>query len=198
MTDIQRVKAVWTGFPGGPGVSTFYTSAVGIMVPAVHTFFVTLLDLLPSDVSIQVESSGDTIDDANGAITGSWVSPPQPVVVGGFAGTYSAPSGACITWLTDAVVAGHRLKGRTFIVPLGTNAYQNDGTIAPANLAIIQGAATLLSGVLANGMLVLARPFAGAPAVPPKPARPARAGVSAPVTGSRVADKAAVLRSRRD
>src|SRR5450759_543108 len=72
MTSIQRVRCDWTGFIGQPGVSTFYAVAASTLVPQLRAFFDAIKLLLPTDVNIQVEGSGDELESTTGALTGSW------------------------------------------------------------------------------------------------------------------------------
>lgn len=118
MVAIERVRVAFTGFPGGPGVSTFYASNAGAMTGALWNMYDNLKTRMPANVAIQVETAGDTIDADTGALTGSWSIAPLVQLFGTQPGAYSAPSGAALTWLTNTVLNGSRVRGRTFVVPL--------------------------------------------------------------------------------
>ena len=62
--------------------------------------------------------------------------------------------GACITW--RSTLATRSGRGRTFIVPLYTNAYESNGTLAAGALTTLQNAATAMvnsSKSLGNGAI---------------------------------------------
>ena len=198
MANIDRVRVALTGFPGGPGVATMY----GLSGPALFPFVVALWGhlavVMPPDVSIRVEPSGDTINDADGTLTGGWSIAPVTGVVGAAAGAYAAPAGACITWLTSDILDHHRVKGRTFVVPLGLANYEADGTLTSGTATgLATAGAEFVTGTAGNAV-VWHRPRKARAATLTLPARVARVGGHAIITGSRVADKVAVLRSRRD
>lgn len=191
---IVRVTAEWTGFQGAPGYSNFFFEAGGQGVPdsdrtiQVAEFFDTLASRLPQQVTVAVDQEVAIIDEATGQLI-SYESNPEPIEdIEGTATAvngYSSATGGVITWLTDTVVGGGRVQGRTFIVPLSSISYQTDGTLTSGTLDVLRNAAALLAGEAA-GFRVWSRPRNGG------------SGVAAPVTGYRVPDMTAVLRSRRD
>lgn len=191
---IQRVTSVWTGFSGAPGYTNFYflgNAEVGGIAAnfSVRMFWQEIRDRIPAGVTIATEAEHANIDETTGEVI-SYYTPEHEgamSVAGSAAGGYSAPSGAVVGWNTDTVRAGRRVRGRTFIVPLGGNAYQSDGTLNPGVQTAIQGAANdLIASTVGNELVVWARPVNGA------------GGVAAPVVSARVPDMGAVLRSRRD
>lgn len=191
---ISRVTAQWSGFPGAPGYSNFHfqssTGTPDVAAPraAVRAFFAALPTRLPNGVTIRVSETVEILDDVTGGLVDyatddTTLNP----VVGTGAGSYAGPSGAVVNWLTNTVVNGRRLRGRTFVVPLASGAYDADGTLGSPTLANVNDAAAVLSGAgFSLGFGILSRP-AGGGAI--------RFGE---VTGHRVPDMAAVLRSRRD
>lgn len=203
MSALERMRIDWTGFKGGPGVSTLYFADAAAAQDDVRTFFVSVAASVPNDVILQEESFGDVIDDTNGVISGTWVGANSLPKTGEGIGVYAAPVGFCIEWLTAAIVGRRRLRGRTYLVPQMPTVFDTDGSLLPASQnAFITDAQTLVAAQGAN-MRVWSRPQAATPAWTDKhgkvhPARAARAGSSAAVIGARVPDKAVVLRSRRD
>ena len=107
MTDLYRCRASWTGFSGAPGVTTMYGLVSGALVTTMHDLFVALGPYLPDSVTVQVEATGDVIDDATGALTGAWTDTPVLPVVGGSAAQYAAPQ-----WLLHQLEHHHH-PGRT-------------------------------------------------------------------------------------
>lgn len=203
MVNIDRVRVSWTGFPGAPGVSTFYFTAAPPHLTALQNVYGNCANLFPADVTIRVEGSGDTIDPLTGLIVGQWTGTAPAVVTGTYTGGYSAASGGLIRWNTGTVLSGRRLRGRTFLVPLAGIAYQNDGTISDSQLGIIQGAANGLVAAATGVFVVHNRPRAASPAWTDvhgrlHPAVTSRAGGFSAVTSALAIDKSVVLRSRRD
>jgi hypothetical protein len=181
---MNRVRVVWSGLGGLPGLSTFYMDTATSDPTAIRTFFDAIKTQFPSPLTWQVENSGDKVNEINGEIVGSWAGPAQTVVSGISAAAYSAPSGAIVRWITGAVVDGRRPTGRTFLVPLLSSAYDSSGTLSSTAVTTIQGAATALVSALA--LKVWHRPKAGT------------GGQALVITSALVPDKAYVLRRRRD
>lgn len=191
---ILRTTAVWSGFAGAPGYTNFFFAAFGsgdsaeLEVARTREFFRALSSDLPESVTIQVQQEAAILDEATGDLQ-SYVqveTAPTPVT-GGSGAVFSAASGAVVSWNTDTVVRGRRVRGRTFIVPLDTTAYDAQGTLASSTISLLNDAANALRGDGSGPQLVIwARPRTGAD------------GAIAPVTSHRVADRVAVLRSRRD
>lgn len=201
MTGMLRVTAKWAGFSGAPGYSNFFfrdfaagneptqAQAQG-GVNRVNTFLGAIQTLLPPNVNITVQPIVDVIEETTGQLTTSF-SVPTPTAVPGTSTvtTYSAPTGAVVTWRTAGVRAGRRVRGRTFLVPLATNCYQADGTLDTAKAATLATASAALADSSGTPDLgVWARPTS----------KGASDGVWWLVTNATVPDMAAVLRSRRD
>lgn len=193
MTTLYRNRAIWSGISGTPGYSTFYSS--GAPNPAaIRTFFAAIQNLIPSPCSIQVLGAGETIDDSNDAITGTW-STAAPTAVACAGAAYAAPAGALIQWTTTTVRRRRILRGRTFIVPLVSTSYTTSGNITGASVTTLQNAATALVTAFAGTLLVYGRQILNYETEPPTLVA---AGTSAPVTGALVQSKVVTLRTRRD
>lgn len=191
---ITRVTAVWSGFTGAPGYTNFFFDAFGVgdevdlEVGRVRAFFQAVRETLPNDVLIQVQQEAAIIDETSGELMGysQSTTPPQSVV-GYSTAAYSAPSGACVTWNTEAIARGRRLRGRTFVVPLSSGSYDAAGTLTPQSQQFLNAGATALIGDGTGPQMVIwSRPRDGV------------GGSIGAVTSHRVADKVAILRSRRD
>lgn len=198
MTTLYRTRVNWTGFPGAPGVSTFYSLVEGAMQGSIRTLFASIGGLIPADVTLNVEYSGDAFNDVNGDLVGSWSEAAMDPVVGTGTGVYSAPSGLAIDWLTETIVDSHHLRGRTYIVPLIGSAYEDDGSIASATLTALVDPLNVFVGAVTGAMVVWHRPREARDADATHRAVTARAGSHGLVTTSSVPDKAVILRSRRD
>lgn len=196
--DIFRLTARWTGFSGAPGFSNFYFAAGtldgGILGDVAQdagdnliTAFAGLQSVLPTGVSISIESevavlnseTGEVLDYEQINVTGR--------SDGTAAGGYAGPTGAVINWRTNDVRFGRRIRGRTFLVPLASTAFDGQGSLSAGALADVQEFADdVRAGFVGAEFGVWSRPRQGA------------GGVFATVTSHNVPDLAAVLRSRRD
>lgn len=192
---LYRHRVNWTGLPGMPALSTFYTATAPTDADtvAIRDFFVAVGDRIASGVTIQVENSGATIDEATGALTGGWgpTTAVLPVTTTGGV-NYAAPAGAVVQWVTAGVVHNRIVKGATFLVPLSSTVYDTAGTIGTGGLDDIRAAAAAFVVAMGTDLRVWSRPFTGSPTVP------ARSGSQHAVVSSLVPDKTVVLRSRRD
>lgn len=180
----------WTGFPGAPGFTNLYflggltQSEVDAVNGYLQTFTDNLHFFVPSNVTLQARQQVEEIDPGAGTLLGVLNSTTAPSAwTGAVTGLYSAPSGAVINWQTPGIHAGRRVRGRTFVVPLGGTQYDSSGTLLAGAVTGINAAATALN---ASTLGVWARPRPGVP------------GAIYNTTGNSVPDKACVLRSRRD
>lgn len=191
---IHRVIARWSGFPGAPGYTNFFFTGDGAGGAAQESrlraigFFEALRSRIPADVEVLVEPEVAVIDELTGMTQEFIVATDaaNPVLFTG-AGGYSAPSGAVVTWNTAGVANGRRVRGRTFVVPLANTAYEDDGTLTfPALNDLRDAGAAMVGTGFDSGFGIWSRPRSGG------------GGGFYEVNSYRVADKAAVLRSRRD
>ena len=185
MTELYRVRTALTGFPGGPGVATMYFLDVATAVASVDTFWADVHDRYPEVMSAHVENAGDIIEDTTGDLTGAWSATAVGSHAGGGTGPYAAPAGACITWNTGTIANHRRLRGRTFIVPMNSDRFEDDGSLDPATITILQNAANALITSQSESFVIYHRKNGGV-------------GSNGLVTSATVHDKVAVLRSRRD
>lgn len=198
MATLTRIRATWTGFSGGPGVSTFYSLGSISAVPDIRALFLGLATYLPTDVQIQVENVGDLINDVNGELTGAWSVDPVLPVNGTSPGPYAAPVGVMAKWTTATILDGHRVAGRTFIVPVEGGFFSPDGTPNTDDLNALRGVVSTYFAAAVGDLVVWHRPRVAKAATAYHPAVTARAGGSGVVVACNVPDKAVVLRSRRD
>lgn len=193
MALMWRVIARWTGGQIGTGFTNLFftegTSTAQLAADSVKTFFssgTTAGANLAPGITISFPSLVDVMDPETGTlITSVPITAPSPLTSSG-SGTYSAPTGSCVTWVTSGVVAGHRVFGRTFIVPLAMSAFQADGTLSAVHISDLSAAAIAFIAA-APELVVWHRP---GPAL-------TGGGSTHPVLAARIVDKAAVLTSRR-
>lgn len=197
MAHIFRLKTILTGFAGGPGVTTMYFRDVNTAVSSVNQFWLSAGLLIPVAVNIKVDNLGDVIEDSTGDLVDNWLADPVAGFAGGTAGAYAAPAGGAITWETGTIRNSHRLRGRTFVVPLVATAYEANGSLTADAITSLTSAAAGLLATQNTSFCIWHRPFAGAAATATKPARAPYIGSNSLVTGGIVRDRVAVLRSRQ-
>jgi hypothetical protein len=199
MGRILRIKINWTGFIGSPGYTNLYFEPIPegdpitqATVDAAHlkvqTWMIAVKPFLPTNVQITVDSQVAELDESTGEIQTFWTIAAPTLQTGTMAGSYTAGAGLCITWSTGGVRKGRRVRGRTFLAPLGGANYEADGTLNNANLGALRGAATTLAADSNGVRLVI---YARTPgAIIPD-------GGAYDVTAASINDKVAFLTSRR-
>lgn len=200
MADVFKVTAVWTGFVGSPGYSKFAfqlldtQTALDAAGTAVRTFFDSIKVLLQPSWTVQVQSEIAIFDMATGRLTNqaTMTTTPAPVVGTSAQTTYVGGAGAYVAWRTPIIFNGHRVQGRTFLVPLAAT-ITTDGTLAPSTITTIQGAGNALIATSAADFVIWSKQFN---MVDNKPVQVG--GALGPVTSCSVPDKTGILRSRRD
>lgn len=201
MSYIYKVTAAWTGFNGAPGYSNFFWQAPGEFEgePPINvadacnevSFFLEgIKSLLPNAVRVTISSDVPALHADTGKMatvtTGGTFG---PTIGTGGAGSYSGASGACVTYRTAGVRNGRRVRGRTFLVPLAAGAYDTDGTLNGSAITTLKTAADGFLTITGSHKLgVWARPTAPG----------ASDGAWHEILSTSVADKVAILRSRRD
>lgn len=199
MTEIARLTINWTGFLGGPGYTNlhFRDFSEGTVSQAVIDGSISKTDawlsawtgLIPAGVSFVINKTVEILNAENGQLERYAAGTPVATRVGTSAGKYAAGSGACINWYSNVVKNGRRIRGRTFMVPLGDYALSTNGTIDDPRLVGMQDATTLLMNATSQGRLgIWSRPSAPG----------ATDGIWAEAQTFRINDKLAQLRSRRD
>jgi hypothetical protein len=196
VTALFKVQARWNGWAGAPGYTNLYfetsdplSGGAQQAVDNVRAFFATIKDFIPGACSVLVSPTVDMVEDTDGELDDTiTVATPPLVVTGGSGATFAAVAGACITWKTAGVVAGRRVRGRTFIVPMSANQYQADGSLVDAAIPILVGAASALRTATGPTFVIWHRPTGS----------PASGGSSFAVTAQSISDKVSYLSSRRD
>lgn len=184
MATLNRYRVIWTGGPGGEGVSTFYALPTATTALAeIRTFFLSIRALFPSTFSWSFPNSGDQIEDSTGQISGAWSAAAAAPTAGTAPGsTYAAGVGARVRWQTQLILNGRRTRGTTFLTSLSTSAYDAQGTLDTAALNTIQTSADAL--VAGTDLVIYSRPHNGS------------FGYGL-VIGATVPDRVTSLRSRR-
>jgi hypothetical protein len=194
MATLHRVRARWSGFQGSPGFSNFYFDTAALPnLGALRTFFDSSKGFWAPGVSVQIENTGDTISDQDGSLQGSWSTTSVFSVDSAGTGGYAGAAGAVVHWNTSTVVRGRRLRGRTFLVPMNSSAYDTSGTISSGLKTNLEGAAAAMVSALGSTFRIWSRPLRN-----PTTGAITANGTNSAVTSSRVPDLAVSLRSRRD
>lgn len=192
--DMLRITARWAGFPGAPGYSNFFFAGGGGLIgdqnqvaDRIANAFKGVSNHLAAGTSITIEPEAAVVDSDTGEVTDFRnIDPIAPITSSG-SGSYAGPAGAVVNWRTSDLRNGRRIRGRTFMVPLATSAFDNTGSLAPAALTGLNAfASAIRAGDLDSEFGVWSRPINGS------------GGVFATVTSHSVPDMVAVLRSRRD
>ena len=162
-------------------------------VDDVDTFWTALANLMDNAITWTVGPEVPILDEETGELVGV-----TSVTAGTGAGTAAGDAlpyatQGLVRLATDDFVAGRRVRGRIFLPGIDENFNAATGIPSSTFLSTVQTAVTNL--IAAGGLLVWARPFAGAEG---PPVRPARLGSKASITASTVWTQWAVMRSRRD
>lgn len=191
---VLEYRVNWQGPTGGPGVTVLHgrpsdlisdQDAANELSERAHAFFSELTALVPSGYTLSFPGEVVELNTTTGALEDVYAVPPQAnvVMVGG--GDWGAPAGARIEWRTSAIVAGRRLQGRTFIVPITALAFDTSGTLDPeAITALTNAAEEYLTGGTPDQVdpCIWSRTH----------------GILADITAYLVPDEVTILRSRRD
>lgn len=199
MANVWQYTALWNGFTGAPGYSRFYFTALANQTlidsagSALRTFFNALQPYLSTGWTVQIQQPVPYFDEVNGALLGEDRQTTQPLAVNGTSSTaiWSGGVGALCSWRTASFFNGHRVRGRTYLVPL-RGQQDVDGTLLAAAQNTITSAANALITAGGGNFVVWSRVFSA----PPKPQQ--INGTHSTITTVVVPDKTAVLRSRRD
>lgn len=193
---LARVVVDWSGtmVRGQSNSVLMFEAGTGTVdTTALRACFATAALALPSGLTVTIPSSGDLVDEFTGTLIGAWTGSAVSTVAGSGGTKCAAGVGACATWQTGMVVAGKRLRGRTFLVPLASDAYDVDGTLTTAVKGYLDSFAGSLAAMPA--FAVWHRPtFTGT-----GPGKTNNGdGASRLVATGTIRDKVAVLTSRRD
>lgn len=190
MTTLHRLVVQWQGpMVVGNAVSVLHWDGSDNAAPpvaAVSAAFEAAKALFPVNLHIIVPGSGDTIEDTTGELTDVWTASGGDDIEGTGAYGTAAGAGACIGWTTGGIINGRKLRGRTFIVPIHTMNYDDDGTLAPSSMVVLNGLANALQA--AGPLAIWHRPTTVG----------GSDGNSYGVIANKVRDKVAFLSSRRD
>lgn len=184
---LKRIQVTMAGGTMGAGVATHYwaSSTTGFQ-PAVKAFWTSVAAIMSGYVTVTVPTTGEEFDDVTGLLTGSWSEGTGAAITGGGSGSYAGGVGACVGWSTGGIHNGRKVRGRTFIVPLASNTYDSDGSLAAATVTSLNTAAATLVTAGSTKLAIWSRPSVAVPV-----------GGAYPITAGLVKDHVSWLRSRR-
>jgi hypothetical protein len=136
-------------------------------------------------LAVTVPNSGDTIDVATGDINGVWTGSGGGTVGFGGSGDFAQGVGARIKWNTAGIVAGRRVRGSTFMVPLVGGTFSASGALDSSFVTDLTAAATTFLASASSTLEIFSRP------------KGTRVGTSHTVTSASVPNAVSWLRSRR-
>lgn len=187
VTSRWTIAGVQRGYTRIKYLGELTTSECSTAVGKNKSFFEGLVSYLPANVSVAHDSLCEHYDDFGEKQDVVTAGTGQANSVGTGAGAYPNGAGAWINWVASQFVAGRRVVGRTFLVPLYTSAYQNDGTLAAAFVTALQGLGTTLITGFPNVVIRYDR----------TDKKGTRFQGTSTVQAVNVKDKAGILRSRR-
>lgn len=179
---------------GALSLLTYYWDSTGGTPAAVATeaglrvraFWASFASHIPNSSTVTIDGFGDEIDEATGAIVGTFTGVPV-ASVNGTSGADGLPrqTQGLLKYGTAGIVAGRRIAGRQYI-PAPNETDNTGGLPTAAYVADLNAAAALLGTTIVTpiGQRVWHRPGAGP-------------GLSFPVTSRSASTSWSVLRSRR-
>ena len=186
---MARARVNLTG-GGVTGLSTstfmYGGSDYDAFVNALIVFYEVVRQRTPSSVSFDIGTGGELLESSNGDIVDVWQSTYSVQSMVGAASAFHAQGvGARVVWETAGRTANRRVRGSTFLVPLYSAAFGDNGAIEASVKAALQAGATGMVAALAGDLVIWSRPADG------------RLGAAHPVTSARVPSEISWLRSRR-
>lgn len=203
---MMEYRCPWTIPNAGPAVSTFHidataaTAALPAAAGAIRSFFDFMKGSLPDDVTVNFDAEMREIDVATGELTAAVPIPAPTPVQGTVTGAWPAGTGARIVWQTNRVLRGRRVRGATFLVPIGAGLFTTGGQLSTAAITAYTTAGTNLIAslnTLAVPLVVYSRRVLEQPAVPGLPPVVLHPGTATEVISASTNPVVATLRGRK-
>jgi hypothetical protein len=202
--EIARVTTVSTGYLGAPGVSTFYfrkRTALGWdnytndLIQRIHEFWQDSAAYLSTAVTYTTQAEVQIVQDTDGELQSAQIGTTAASTGSDANGMSPQGAGIVVSWLTPDIANGHRVRGRTFMVPVSLSSFDVYGKPTTAAQQALQLAA---EGVIGSGGEAVVPVVWHRPKKDPVTHAITRAGSAHDVDQAAVGNKTAVLRSRRD
>jgi len=202
VTNIYRSRIALTGWPGAPGVNTIYwtkgtLSTVGpTEVANWHQDLADAWEIFGGycvdNWTLTVQAQVDVLDVESGELVDIVISDAAEPTWSQTTAVDSALSRASqlvVALYTDQFFAGRRLAGRTFLGPINTEAFTEDGEINSTCISAVSDAANAINSGTGPRWAIYSRPKTGAGA---------HVGRYGDIVNAVCRPFPAVLRSRRD
>lgn len=189
---------LWTsgGYTGSPGYTKLHfvpavtagptVAEVNAAAASSRVLLAATAANMPTGVSYACASVAQYFSDA-GVLLGEQPVSVLPSAINGSGGTtYPGGVGAVIYWNTGSVNGGHKVRGRTYLVPLANNVFSSDGTLSTAFVSSLQAAVNTFVGT--NPPPCVNTRTLG---------KPGRSNNTIQVLSGSVKDRTAFLRTRR-
>lgn len=199
-------RCPWTIPNAGPSVTTFHvdasasTAAAGAAAGAIRAFFDALKGSLPDDVTVNFDAEVREIDVATGELVDARPVAAPAAVQGTVTGAWPAGTGARVIWQTPRVLRGRRVRGATFLVPIGAGLFTTGGQLSGAMITACDTAgANLIAALntLGTPLLVYSRRVLEPSTVPGLPPVVLHPGTATEVTAASTSPIVATLRGRK-
>lgn len=151
----QEYVARWVGGRIGAGASVFHFQSIGggtsaqALANAVRALFNTLAAALPNDITIQFDTEVKEISDA-GVLTAVYPVTPPANVNGTGSTVWINGTGILVRHSTAAIIAGRRLLGRTFLVPVTAASFNDAGDVLSSTITAFNAAFATLNSTAAG------------------------------------------------
>lgn len=194
---IMRIRTVFQGWIGGPGLMTNYFARVGswdqgaaqLAGDRVHNAMEAARQAFLDATNWKNDLVADEFEQSTGELLNSFNITDASNNGAGNTNLLPPSNQICVSWKTDGVVAGRRVRGRTFLGPLALSAAEGNGTPTAAALVSANAFGTAMgnAGLSDVRHVIWHRPTAAG-----------NDGSHHDIAEFTIRDKFAVLRSRRD
>jgi len=202
-TQVAITRTAWAGTSGGAGLSQWaWHDATGAeptvteaqaAVNATRAFWDAIKLYIPNEVVLTVLPTVDLYDWQTGTLYGSHTVGTAPATVTGTgASSYNMAAGVKVNHQTEIIANGRRVRGTTYVVPADGASYTATGGVSTGVKTAIDAAGIVYLASMStagNAALVWSRPTSPGPSTD---------GFTSVVSSMKTADKAAILRGRRD
>lgn len=156
-----RVRTVLDGWPGAPGLNTFYfdedsnppDAVAQDAFTRVHEFWTAVAPLFPDEFTATTDQLVDQIEPTDGSLITSFAATGVNVQLG--TNTTSdflpAQTNAVLSLRTGDTVNGERVKGRSYIGPMAASTNASNGQMTTAAVSVLAAAGIDLFANLGAG-----------------------------------------------
>nr|CRY96794.1 hypothetical protein [uncultured prokaryote] len=145
----QEYVVRWQGARIGAGASVFHFHSIGSsagaagIATAVKQLFTSTQALFSADITFSFDAEVRELSNSGTLIAAYPVAPPADIS-GSSNSSYANGTGLMVRHNTGQVVAGRRLLGRTFMVPVVTSCFSTSGDVTSATQTTVNGAFSAL------------------------------------------------------